>query len=197
LPDKNNHDEINIEIASDETQPVSNESFNENKNTTESSEKYTNFTEVQLKELVLEQKRKLSLCEDKLKHSLADFQNLERRTKSSIDVAVNLKIDNFMVKFLNIYDDFVRAKEVMSNEKTNLEGLESILKNMDSFLTEYNVTPIESLGEIFDPNLHEAINVIEDSTLDENTITKEIRKGYISRERVIRPALVEISKKSK
>jgi len=102
-----------------------------------------------------------------------------------------------MVKFLNIYDDFVRAKEVMSNEKTNLEGLESILKNMDSFLTEYNVTPIESLGEIFDPNLHEAINVIEDSTLDENTITKEIRKGYISRERVIRPALVEISKKSK
>jgi molecular chaperone GrpE len=65
---------------------------------------------------------------------------------------------------------------------------------MDSLLSKYNVTPIDSLGEIFDPNFHEAISVINDPNLDDNTITKEIRKGYISHKRVIRPSLVEISK---
>jgi len=63
-------------------------------------------------------------------------------------------------------------------------------------LSEYNIKPINALGEIFDPNLHEAISVIEDSTLDDGTITKEIRKGYISQNRLIRPTIVEISKKS-
>ncbi|MFB5633164.1 MAG: nucleotide exchange factor GrpE, partial [Nitrosopumilus sp.] len=67
--------------------------------------------------------------------------------------------------------------------------------NMDSMLKKYDVAPIDALGEIFDPNIHEAISVITDSSLDDNTITKEIRKGYISQKRIIRPTLVEISKK--
>jgi molecular chaperone GrpE len=60
---------------------------------------------------------------------------------------------------------------------------------------EYGVTQIDALGEMFDPNLHEAISAVEDSSLDDNTITKEIRKGYISHNRTLRPTLVEISKK--
>ena len=67
---------------------------------------------------------------------------------------------------------------------------------MDSFLSEHGVIPIDALGEIFDPKLHEAISIKEDSSLDENTITTEIRKGYILQNRVIRPSLVEISKKA-
>ena len=66
---------------------------------------------------------------------------------------------------------------------------------MDSLLKKYNIISIDALGEIFDPNFHEAISIISDPDLDDNTITKEIRKGYISHERVIRPTLVEISKK--
>lgn len=62
-------------------------------------------------------------------------------------------------------------------------------------LKKYGVTSIDALGEIFDPNIHEAISVISDPNLDDNTITKEIRKGYISQNRIIRPTLVEISKK--
>ncbi len=100
-----------------------------------------------------------------------------------------------MIEFLKIYDDFVRAKEVFSNDEGSTEGLDSILKNMDSLLEKNNVIPIDALGEIFDPNLHEAISIINDPKLDENTITKEIRKGYISHNKIIRPTLVEISKK--
>ena len=66
---------------------------------------------------------------------------------------------------------------------------------MDSLLKKYDIAPIVALGEIFDPNFHEAISIVDDPQLEENTITKEIRKGYISHKVVIRPTLVEISKK--
>jgi molecular chaperone GrpE len=151
----------------------------------------------ELKTLLDKEKNSLAICQERLKRSLADYQNLERKTKSDIENGVNTQIDKFMVNFLQIYDDLVRAKNVLANEKINVEGLEGILRNMDSFLMQYNVVPIDALGEIFNPNLHEAISVIEDETLDEDTITKEIRKGYISHNRVIRPAIVEISKKPK
>ena len=141
------------------------------------------------------EKQKSSHYEEKLKLALADFQNLSRKTQSDIENGVNSKINEFVLDFLKIYDDFVRAKEVFSDSKINSEGLDSILKNMDSLLKKYNIEPIDALGEIFNPNFHEAISIINDSDLDDNTITKEIRKGYISHERVIRPTLVEISKK--
>ena len=89
-------------------------------------------------------------------------------------------------------------KELNYSEKKDKESaliLDSILKNMDSLLEKYHIKEIDALGEIFNPNFHEAISIISDPDLDDNTITKELRKGYISHERVIRPTLVEISKK--
>ena len=150
----------------------------------------------ELQELLTNEKQNYSSSKEKLKRSLADFQNLQKKTYLDIENGVNAKIDSFMKNFLFLYDDFVRAKTALSNENIDVAGFESILKNMNSFLSEYGVTPINALGEIFDPNFHEAISVVEDSTLDEGTITKEIRKGYISHNRVIRPTVVEISKKS-
>ena len=151
----------------------------------------------QLKELLSQEKQKTMEFEGKLQRTLADFQNLERKTKSDIQNGLNLFLDEFMANFLQIYDDFVRAKDVFTESNTNTKGLDSILKNMDALLSKYNIESIDALGEIFDPKIHEAISVIEDSTLDDDTVTKEIRKGYISQNRVIRPALVEISKKTK
>ena len=146
-------------------------------------------------DLLESEKQKTSECEERLKHVLADFQNLTRKTQSDIENGVNAKVDEFLLDFLSIYDDFVRARDVLSEGNTDTGGLDSILKNMDSMLKKYDVTPIYALGEIFDPNVHEAISVISDPDLDDDTITKEIRKGYISHKRIIRPTLVEISKK--
>ncbi len=151
----------------------------------------------ELKKLLSQEKEKTIEYESKFKRALADLQNLDRKTKSDIESGINTKIDQFMIEFLQTYDDFVRAKEAFSKNNVNVEGLDSILKNMDSLLLKNNVSTIDALGEIFDPKLHEAISIIEDSTLEENTITKELRKGYISHNRVIRPTLVEISKKTK
>ncbi len=150
----------------------------------------------ELKEKLSSSTQDLASCEEKLKRSLADFQNLQKKINTDIQNGVNAKIDQFMKNFLPIYDDFNRAKKSMVEENVNVAGLESVLKNVDSLLSEYGVTPINALGEIFDPNLHEAVSIVEDPTLDDGTITKEIRKGYISQNRVIRPTIVEISKKS-
>jgi molecular chaperone GrpE len=149
----------------------------------------------ELNEEITTLQQSLASSEDKLKRSLADYVNLERKTKNDIENGIAEKLDKFMIKFLTIYDDLIRAKEILKKENPNIQGFDSILKNIEALLAEYGITPIKALGEIFDPNLHEAISVIEDESLDENTITKEIRKGYISHKRTLRPTLVEISKK--
>ena len=189
MSNENNPDEISVDVNSEDTIETKN-SHEESEHTDEIEQS----SEDSLKLLELE-KQKTSQLEEKLKHVLADFQNLSRKTQSDIEQGVNSKINQFMLDFIKIYDDFIRAKEVISESKINADGLNSILKNMESLMEKYNVTPIEALGEIFDPNFHEAISIISDPTLNDNTITKEIRKGYISHERIIRPTLVEISKK--
>jgi molecular chaperone GrpE len=195
LSEKEEND-IPIEIKSDESESIPEIDGEITEDYIESNNETEDLVE-ELKEQLSQEKNKVIEYENKLKHTLADFQNLERKTKSSIEYGVDTKIDQFMLDFLQIYDDFIRAKEVFSKNEVNTEGLDSIVKNMESLLTKYHVLPIVALGEIFDPKLHEAISIIEDSSLDDDTITKEIRKGYISHNRVIRPTLVEISKKSK
>ena len=189
MSDENNPDKIPAE-------QISEDKF-ETKNSLEESKNIDDIEQISedLSTLLELEKQKVIQSEEKLKHVLADFQNLSKKTQSDIEHGVNSKINEFMLDFIKIYDDFIRAKEVISESKINADGLNSILKNMESLMQKYNVIPIEALGEIFNPNFHEAISIISDSTLDDNTITKEIRKGYISHERIIRPTLVEISKK--
>ena len=158
----------------------------------DSQEKILDDLKTQLKQ----EQEKTASYEKKLQYLLADFENLKKRTELDVQSKVNSALDSMMLKFLSIYDDFVRAKDALVKQKINTDGLSAILKNMDLFLSENGVIPIEALGEIFDPQLHEAISVKEDSSLDDNTITAEIRKGYILQNRVIRPSLVEISKKA-
>ena len=188
MSDEKKSDEIPVEVISENETDSSNAKESENVNNNDHSSE-------DLSKLLELEKQKSSQFEEKLKHVLADFQNLSRKTQNDIEVGVNSKINEFMLDFLKIYDDFQRAKDVLSESKINADGLNSILKNMESLMEKYNVEPIDALGEIFDPNFHEAISIVSDSTLDDNTITKEIRKGYISRKKILRPTLVEISKK--
>ena len=189
MSNETNSDEIPVEVLSENETDSSNkiEELDNMDNNDDTSEDLSKLLELE--------KQKTLQFEEKLKHVLADFQNLSRKTQNDIETGVNSKINEFILDFLKIYDDFIRAKEVISESKINADGLNSILKNMESLMEKYNVKPIDALGEIFDPNFHEAISIISDPSLDDNTITKEIRKGYISHEKILRPTLVEISKK--
>jgi molecular chaperone GrpE len=103
-----------------------------------------------------------------------------------------------LLKFLTIRDDYLRALSVARQSKSEqvvvIEGLEGILKNIDSLLASEGVREIEAVGTPFDPNVHDAIAYSARDDLAENTVTAEIRKGYMLNDRVLRPSLVEISK---
>ena len=172
---------------------------NKNDNKTKSKESLTVFYKLQLnelKELLEKEKQNTSTAAEKWKRALADYQNLEKRTEQEIIDKVNAKTDKLIMNFLNVYENFVRAKQVYENDGISVEGLEGIIKNMESILSEYKVKSIDAVGKIFDPNLHEAVSTINDQSLDDNTITKEIAKGYISQNRVIRASKVIVSKKN-
>ena len=190
-----NPDDVPVNIISENQSEINSDKIISEDSEINSKEYKSSQTNEELVKLLDIEKQNVIEIDEKLKHVLADFQNLNKKTQSDIQNGVNTKVDEFVLDFLKIYDDFIRAKEVFSENKINTDGLDSILKNMDSLLKKYQVSPIDALGEIFDPNSHEAISIITDSNLDDNTITKEIRKGYISQNRIIRPTLVEISKK--
>tara|TARA_B100000929_G_scaffold119865_1_gene95001 strand:- start:836 stop:1429 length:594 start_codon:yes stop_codon:yes gene_type:complete len=150
----------------------------------------------ELKELLDKEKQNTSVATEKWKRALADYQNLEKRKEQEIIDKVNINTDKLIIDFLNVYENFVRAKNVYVNKKISVEGLDIIIKNMESILSEYKVKPIEAAGKMFDPNLHEAVSTVNEQGLDDNTITKEIAKGYISQNRVIKASKVIVNTKN-
>ena len=132
---------------------------------------------------------------DKWQRALADYQNLERRTQTEISQRVSSKTNDLLLNFINIYEDFIRAVDVLSKNNVDINGLQAIIKNMESLLHENNIKPIDAVGEIFDPQIHEAVSMVVDETLDEGTITQEVSKGYISGKAILKPSKVIVSKK--
>ena len=132
---------------------------------------------------------------DKWQRALADYQNLERRTQVEISQRVSSKTNDLLLNFINIYEDFVRAENSLSKEKIDTSGIIAVIKNMESLLFENNIKPIDAIGDIFDPQIHEAVSMIVDETLDEGTITQEVSKGYISGKAILKPSKVIVSKK--
>ena len=150
-------------------------------------------------EIVNDRIRKLeeenSDLKDKWQRALADYQNLERRTQVEVSQKVSSKTNDLLLNFINIYEDFVRAENSLSKEKIDTSGIIAVIKNMESLLFENNIKPIDAIGEIFDPQIHEAVSMIVNETLDEGTITQEVSKGYISGKAILKPSKVIVSKK--
>ena len=140
----------------------------------------------ELKELLEKEKEKSLRLQ-------ADYQNLEKQT---ID-RINTSGDKIILDFLTVYEDFIRAKDAYEKEGGNVDNLNSIIKNMETILGNYDVKPIETEGKKFDPKLHEVIQEIEDNDHEEGTIVKEIAKGYIIRDDVMKYSKVCVSKKIK
>jgi molecular chaperone GrpE len=133
-----------------------------------------------------------------MRYLMADFDNYRKQMEKQLaSKAESIKAE-LLLKFLNIRDDYLRALSVARQSKSEqrvvIEGLEGILKNIDSLLASEGVREIEAVGTPFDPNVHDAIAYSARDDLAENTVTAEIRKGYMLNGRVLRPSLVEISK---
>jgi len=140
-------------------------------------------------------REKIDDLNDKWQRALADYQNLERRTQVEISQRVSSKTNDLLLNFINIYEDFLRAENSLSKENIDTNGIQAVIKNMENLLAENNITPINAVGEIFDPQIHEAVSIVEDNTLDDGTITQEVSKGYISGKAILKPSKVIVSKK--
>ena len=135
---------------------------------------------------------------NKLKYMIADFDNYRKQTEKQVSSKIEASKAELLLKFLNIRDDYLRALDMIKHEKPNaviIEGLQGILKNFDNLLSSEGVMEIESVGTPFDPNIHDAFNFRYSDRFPENTVTNEIRKGYMYNNKVLRPSLVEITKK--
>jgi molecular chaperone GrpE len=135
---------------------------------------------------------------NKLRYLMADFDNYRKRMERQVESKINQGKAELILKFVSIHDDLSRAVETAKqgkSERVVIEGLEGILRNVENLFDAEGVKEIETTGTPFDPNIHDAISFKFDDTVPENTVIAEIRKGYMISDKVLRPSLVEISKK--
>jgi molecular chaperone GrpE len=151
-----------------------------------------------LKEELREARKSSDNNLNRLKYMMAEFDNYRKQMEKQIDSRIESGKAELLVKFLSLRDDYLRALEMAKQSKSEtvvIEGLEGILKNFDSLLRSEGVMEIETIGTPFDPNVHDAIGFSHQDEIEENIITKEIRKGYMLNNKVLRPSLVLISRK--
>ena len=161
-----------------------------------------NKNEEEVKEKTVEEK--LKDAEEKLLRSLAEIENQRRRFEKEIKDAFEFGSYNFAKESLAILDNLQRAKEAIKNDETLkinkdldkfLENITIIEKDLITIYEKNNIKKIESRNKKFDPNFHQAMSEIEDDKVDSGTILQEIQAGYLLGERLLRPALVSVSKK--
>ena len=155
------------------------------------------------KELTPEEK--IKELEDKLARTFAEMENQRRRFEKEREDAFSYGGFAFAKETLNLIDNFERSKKILENDeilkdtealKKTLEHFEIINKDMVSILSKNGITPIDSIGKKLDPNLHQAMMEIEDDQKEAGTIVQEIQKGFMMKDRLLRPSLVGVSKKT-
>ncbi|MDC0866204.1 nucleotide exchange factor GrpE [Candidatus Pelagibacter sp.] len=147
---------------------------------------------------------KIKELEDKLARTFAEMENQRRRFEKEKDDAFDYGGFTFAKEALNLIDNLERSKLILESDealketkalKKTLEHLEIINKDLVSIFTKNNIKPIDCLNKKLDPNLHQAMMEIEDDEKEPGTIIQEVQKGFMIKERLLRPSLVGVSKK--
>ena len=142
--------------------------------------------------------------EDKLARTFAEMENQRRRFEKEKDDAFDYGGFLFAKEALNLIDNLARSKLILESDETlkDSEALKKILEHLDiinkdliSTFTKNNIKPIECLNKKLDPNFHQAMMEIEDDQKEPGTIIQEVQKGFMIKDRLLRPSLVGVSKK--
>ena len=169
-------------------------------NKTEETEK----TEVESDSKELTPEDKIKDLEDKLVRAYAEIENQRRRFEKEKEDAFDYGGFSFAKEALNLVDNLERSKTSLENDehlkntdalKKTIEHLDIINKDMISILKKNNIEEIKSINQKLDPNFHQAMMEVEDEKKDSGTIVQEIQKGFMLKDRLLRPSLVAVSKK--
>jgi len=179
------------------------ENVNKNTNSSEASENNKESKEEKKPELSPEDR--IKELEDKLTRTLAEMENQRRRFEKEKDDAFEYGGFSFARESLNLIDNFDRAKQSLENDekikgsdalKKTLEHLGIVKKDLISIFKKNNIEEISAINKKLDPNLHQAMMEIEDNNKEPGTIVQEIQKGFKMKDRLLRPSLVAVSKKT-
>ena len=194
-------------MEKEENQKTENNSENEfgNGSETVSSESQSKIKEESTtKETEKSPEEKILELEDKLARTFAEMENQRRRFEKEKDDAFEYGGFSFAKESLNLLDNLERSKASLENDDKlkNTETLRKVIEHLDivnkdiiSIFKKNNIEQIKSINEKLDPNLHQAMMEIEDDTKEPGTIIQEIQKGYMMKDRLLRPSLVGVSKK--
>ena len=153
----------------------------------------------------LSPEEKIKELEDKLARTFAEMENQRRRFEKEKDDAFDYGGFAFAKEALNLIDNLARSKLILESDealketealKKTLEHFDIINKDMVSILSKNGITPVDSIGKKLDPNLHQAMMEIDDDQKEPGTIVQEIQKGFMMKDRLLRPSLVCVSKKT-
>ena len=167
-------------------------------------QKVSNDSVEKEKEEKLTPEDELEVLKDKLARTFAEMENQRRRFEKEKDDAYEYGGYSFAKEALNLLDNLERSKVALENDeklkKTDalnkiIEHLNIINNDMLSIFKKNNIEPIKSINEKLDPNLHQAMMEVEDDTKEPGTIVQEIQKGFMMKDRLLRPSLVGVSKK--
>jgi len=156
-----------------------------------------------IKEITPEEK--ILQLEDKVARAFAEMENQRRRFEKEREDAFNYGGFAFAKETLNLIDNLERSKQILENDeilkssdalKKTLEHFDIINKDMVSILSKNGITPIDSIGKKLDPNIHQSMMEIVDDQKEPGSIVQEIQKGFMMKDRLLRPSLVGVSKKS-
>ncbi|MEV5037154.1 nucleotide exchange factor GrpE [Peribacillus frigoritolerans] len=153
--------------------------------------------ELQLaQEKIAELEAKIEEMDNRYLRLQADFDNSRRRTKLDMEAAQKYRVQSIASDLVEALDNFERATKIEAeNEQTKslLSGMEMVYKAITGALAKEGIEPISSVGEEFDPRLHQAVMQVQDENFGSNIVVEEFQKGYLLKDRVIRPAMVKVN----
>ena len=170
-----------------------------------SNNKPDNNLDTKKEETEIKPEDKIRELEDKLARTFAEMENQRRRFEKEREEAYEYGGFNFAKEALNLIDNLERSKQILQNDETlkNSIALKKILEHFDiiykdilSVFSKNNIKPIDCLNKKLDPNFHQAMMEIDDDQKEPGTIIQEIQKGFTIKDRLLRPSLVGVSKKT-
>jgi molecular chaperone GrpE len=160
--------------------------------------------EISPEDLIEKLNEEITSLKDQRLRAIAELENFRKRAEKDQSDALKYGISNFAKEIINIRDNIERAQSSISDEAKNNEAIKSVIEGIDliaqsvvSTFEKIGIKKIKSLNEKFDHNLHQAMMEIENEELEPGTIVQELIPGYTLHDRLLRPAMVGVSKKSK
>lgn len=149
-------------------------------------------------DLVQQLEDDLAAARDAVLRAQADAQNARRRAEQDAEKARKFALESFCKELLPVVDNLERALEVTAGHdesvKPIVDGVELTLKSFQDVLHKFHIQPINPEGEPFDPQLHQAMSMVENAEVEPNTVIAVMQKGYTLHQRLVRPAMVMVSK---